>query len=221
MMNDLLNNKLPKAVIFDWDNTLVDVWDVITDSINEVRASFGQSLWSIDEAKAQCVLAMRESFPLWYGEAWKKARDIFYSRYHQTHLSHLKVMPGAEALLRFLKERGIPAFIVSNKRGDNLRDEIDHLGWGGFFAGVAGSMDAENDKPERGPVDLVLNGAGLKADDPSVWFVGDTHADVDCARAAGCTPVMVHNFEEAERLGVELNFSDCQMVLEALIKISP
>ncbi|MDD5585550.1 MAG: HAD family hydrolase [Alphaproteobacteria bacterium] len=211
-----MNLSIPRAVIFDWDNTLVDVWGVITESINEVRTAFKQDPWSVPEAKQHCTKALRYSFPEWYGDEWPKARMIFYDRYHQTHLDHLNVMPGAAELMAWLDERKVPAFVVSNKRGDDLRAEAEHLGWTGRFVAIVGSMDAPRDKPERDPVDLALGRAGLKADDPSIWFVGDTHADVECARNSGCTPVLVHNPGEALRMGVDLSFSDCQGLLELL-----
>jgi phosphoglycolate phosphatase len=212
----MVKTQLPRAVIFDWDYTLVDVLDVIRDAVNAVRAEFGQEAWTIEDIKEHSVRPARQLFPEWYGDDWERAYDIFYNRYHKTHLEHLKPLPGADKLLRWLKELNIPSFIVSNKRGDDLLSEVKHLGWESLFAGVVGSLDAGRDKPERDPVDLALSYAGLRADDPAIWFIGDTHADVDCARTAGCTPVMVHNPEEAARLGVELSFADCHAVLKTL-----
>jgi phosphoglycolate phosphatase len=35
---------LPKAVIFDWDNTLVDSWPVIHHALNETLEAYGKPL---------------------------------------------------------------------------------------------------------------------------------------------------------------------------------
>ena len=40
----------PRALLFDWDNTLVDNWDVITDAMNAVYDAFGMPRWTIEEA---------------------------------------------------------------------------------------------------------------------------------------------------------------------------
>ena len=206
---------LPRAVIFDWDNTLVDVWGSVTDAVNAVRAAFGQEPpWTAEETRGHSARSARSLFLEWYGDEWPKAHKIFYDHYQQSHLLHIRPLPFAEELLLWLKAQNIPSFVVSNKRGEILRQEAAHLGWTDFFASMVGSMDAPRDKPERDPVDMALNHAQLKADDPSIWFVGDTCGDVECARNAGCTPVIVYDFNEAKRLGVDLAFSDCQALLE-------
>lgn len=215
-MTASMDLKPPRAVIFDWDNTLVDVWDCVTDAVNHVRSAFGQEPWSNEIVKSHSPRSTRVLFPEWYGDRWREAYDLFYDRYHQSHLSRLKALPGAHELLQWLADKNIPSHVVSNKRGDDLRSEIAHLGWNGLFSAVVGSMDAPRDKPERDPVDLALGQTGLKADDPAIWFVGDTYGDVHCARNAGCTPVFVGNPEEAKRLNVELAFSDCFEILEML-----
>ena len=203
-------SQAPRAVIFDWDNTLVDNWGAITESMNAARAAFGQGPWTVAEAKVLCNRALRDSFPEWFGATWERARDIFYDCFNQTHLNHLQALAGAQDLLVFLRERDIPLFVVTNKRGDLMRREAARLGWTEHFVAMVGSLDAPRDKPERDPVDLALGRGNLKADDPAVWFVGDTSVDVVCARNSGCTPVLVNNAAESARLGLELAFSDCQ-----------
>ncbi|NTU76824.1 MAG: HAD family hydrolase [Alphaproteobacteria bacterium] len=206
----------PRAVVFDWDHTLVDTWGVITESLNAVRRKFGQELWTEEEARQRSQRALRESFPDWYGKDWEKARDIFYTSYRQSHLDLIKAMPGADELLRFLAGVGVPLFAVSNKNGRDLRLEADKLGWGDYFVALVGATDAAKDKPARDPVDLVLGKGGLKADDLTIWFVGDKPIDVECARHAGLTPVLVGNPEDAALLDVGLSFSDCHALRDLL-----
>ena len=38
----------PRAVIFDWDNTLVDSWVCIRESYNMTFRHFGMPEWSLD-----------------------------------------------------------------------------------------------------------------------------------------------------------------------------
>ncbi len=111
-----------------------------------------------------------------------------------------------EELLRWLKSQNIPAFVVSNKRGDYLRYEAEKLNWEDLFAAIVGAQDAPRDKPDRAHVDLALHKAGMTAD-ADVWFVGDSDTDVLCARNAGCTPVLIGDADDATRLSVALNFS--------------
>ena len=41
-----MKKQLPKAVIFDWDNTVVDTWPLIYYSINKMLEEIGHQKWS-------------------------------------------------------------------------------------------------------------------------------------------------------------------------------
>ncbi len=213
-------NLLPKAIVFDWDNTLVNTGPVIAESLNAVRAAFGLETWSEAEARVKSVRALRESFPEWFGKDWEKARDLYYKNFAAIHCERLVPMSGAEGLLGFLNDRKIPLFVVSNKRSDYLRAEAAHLNWGRFFVRLVGAGEASRDKPSREPVDLALSAGGLKADDSKIWLVGDTHADLECAVRAGITPVFIHDSRAAQRFGVKTFFSDCHTMKTALYNLS-
>ena len=203
------NIPAPQAVIFDWDNTLIDNWGAITDALNKVRAMHGLETWTVPEARVKSARPLRVSFPEWFGDKWESMRDIFYDHFYAVHIEQLMVMKGALELLTFLHEQKIPMFIVSTKKNEILNKEVDHLGWRPFFKAIIGSMDCERDKPNRMPVDCALASVGMKADDPAVWFVGDTHADVECSLRSGCTPVLVGDIGVAQGLGLRLHFFDC------------
>ncbi len=207
---------LPKAVVFDWDNTLVNTWPVITEALNEARRAFGLETWTEAEARVKSARALRETFPEWFGANWEKARDIFYERFAAVHCQRLAVMADAEELLVFLHEQKIPLFVASNKKGPYLRAEADYLNWSRFFVAVVGAGEAARDKPARDPVDLALGAGGFRGDDSSIWLVGDTYADVECALNAGCTPVLLHDSSAAEQFGVKMFFSDCHTMKTAL-----
>ena len=58
----------PRAILFDWDNTLVDSWGTIHEAINHVMAAMEKPLWSLDDTMSQVRLSLREAFPLHFGE---------------------------------------------------------------------------------------------------------------------------------------------------------
>jgi phosphoglycolate phosphatase len=206
----------PRAVIFDWDNTLVDSWPAIAEAINSMREQLGYEVWTLDQVRAKCTRAARDSFPEWFGEDWKKAYDIYYREFEEIRRKReIQALPGAVELLQWLTERCVPVFVVSNKRGDYLRLEVEKLSWQGFFAGIVGAQDAPRDKPAREHVDFALQPAGIEAD-ASVLFVGDSETDVFCARNAGCTPVFIGSDEEGKRLAAPFTFSNCHNLLKGL-----
>lgn len=180
----------PRAVIFDWDNTLVDTWPTITRCYNVTFTAFGMAHWTEAETRARAHGSLRDQFPTLFGHRWEEAREIYYGAFNACHLEALRPLDGAEQLLRGLVARGMYLAVVSNKTGPALRAEVGHLGWDRFFARVVGATDAPRDKPAPDPVTMALSGAGLRPDDP-VWFVGDTVVDLQCAHVTGCIPVLV------------------------------
>jgi phosphoglycolate phosphatase len=180
----------PAVVLFDWDNTLVENWLTVQAAFNAALAAFDRPPMDIEEIKLQARHSARDVFPIVFGEGRDAARKIFYDHFEARHLAGLRLMPGAEALLDLLADLRIPLGVVSNTRGDLLRREIGHLGWGGRFASVVGAQDAVADKPDPAPVHLALRHLG-RAAGPDTWLVGDTDVDIAAAAAAGCVPILI------------------------------
>ncbi len=189
-MTDLTAPALPRAVLYDWDNTLVDNWGTVRAALNHALLSFGMAPWSEAEARARIKQSMRDSFPRLFGARWPEARDLFYAHFEAHHLEHLRPLPGAATLLESMAARGVYQAVVSNKTGRFLRAEADRLGWTGYFGRLVGAQDAAFDKPDAAPVRMALEPAGIEPG-PDVWFVGDADVDMECAHGAGLVPVLI------------------------------
>jgi phosphoglycolate phosphatase len=184
----------PRAIIFDWDNTLVDSWGTIHDALNFLMAAMEKPLWTLAETRERVRLSLRDAFPAIFGERWEEARQIYMDRFRAIHLERLTPLPGREAMLRALAADGHYLAVVSNKTGAVLRAEAEHIGWSPLFGSIVGAGDAHTDKPHRAPVELALKPGGISPG-PEVWFVGDTAVDMECAIAAGCVPVLLGELE--------------------------
>lgn len=179
----------PQAVIFDWDNTLVDTWPVIHAALEATFMEMGMRPWPISETMRRVRKSMRDSFPEVFGEEWQKAGELYQQHYRATHLERLKALPEAETVLARVRARKLFSAVVSNKKGVNLRKEIAALGWEKYFDAVVGSDDAARDKPHTDPVHLAFEKSHVKAGE-HVWFIGDSEIDLECAMAAGCTAIL-------------------------------
>lgn len=187
----------PRAILFDWDNTLVDSWTVIHAALNATLTAMGEATWTLADAKIRVRASARDSFPKIFGDRWQEAQRIYHDSFEATHLERLREMPGAGKMLAGLAEAGMYLGVVSNKKGRFLRAEAAHLDWARYFGRLVGATDARRDKPAVDPVDMALAGSGI-ARGPEVWFVGDADIDLACAVAAGCVPVLLRGDPPAE-----------------------
>jgi phosphoglycolate phosphatase len=177
----------PKALLWDWDNTLIDGWAGITHALNAVFVARAMPLWTAETTRASVRGSLRDTFPAMFGADWTEARDLFYATLRAEHLAHLQPMPGAEAALS--AGGAWPQGVVSNKDGAFLRAEVAHLGWAHHFGAVIGAGDAASDKPSPAPIHLALK--TMMPASAEIWYIGDTAIDMQAARAAGCTAVLV------------------------------
>jgi phosphoglycolate phosphatase len=180
----------PAALLFDWDNTLIDSWSVIHAAMNETLEALGHPRWSRSEAETRIRASLRDSFPGLFGDRWRDAEKIFYESFERLHLLELRPLAGAFELIRWAAEAGFYLGVVSNKRGAFLRKEAAYLGWDKYFSALAGAGDAARDKPAREHVELALGAAAMQPGG-HVWFIGDTDIDLVCAHNSGCVPVLV------------------------------
>ena len=212
-MSDEAGGRRPRAILFDWDNTLVDTWPVIHVSLNATLVAFDQTPWTLDETRARVRHSLRDSFPKMFGDRWEAAAEYFYEQFAARHLEALTALSGAEDMLKAMRDLGLYLAVVSNKKGEYLRAEADKLGWSSYFGALIGALDAPHDKPAREPVDLALAAGGLRTG-ADIWFAGDTNIDLECAVTAGCIPILVRPAppepDEFGQFAPARHVTDCQ-----------
>jgi phosphoglycolate phosphatase len=178
----------PQAILFDWDNTLVEGWKRIGYALNSVFKEYNIPIWSDDEVKQRAHRSAREVFPLFFGDKAQEALDFFYSKYHGYEGEQL-VLDGAKELLDYLEASGVYTAVISNKHGNSLRNEVEEKQFTKYFSKVIGAKDAEEDKPSSAPVKLALDGSGISLGS-HVWIVGDSTIDMICAKNSEASPIL-------------------------------
>lgn len=178
----------PDAILFDWDNTLVDTWPLIHRALNMTLQHMEHPAWSIEKVKSNVTKSMRDSFPEMFAERWEEAALHYQQSYRSINLQSLVALDGAEAMLAEAA-RVAKLGVVSNKRGDSLRKELQHIGWEKYFGTAVGAGDAARDKPAGDPAHMALKAMGMP-ESACVWFVGDTVVDIECAKHIGATAVL-------------------------------
>ncbi len=188
----------PQAIIFDWDNTLVDTWGIIHQAMHNMFMEFGKSPWSLDEVKDRVAHSMRDTFPKMFGDEWEAAAKSYQQHYRNIHLEHIKPMTGAEDTLKFLQDINMPTAIISNKKNDNLQKEVPHLGWKKYFAAMVGSGDAKRDKPYPDQLYVALKQLDFEDSTP-VWYIGDSVIDLQFCANSGAMPILFGEITETTK----------------------
>lgn len=212
--------KHPRALLFDWDNTLIDSWGAIHHALSTTFKAMGLDPWTLEQTRERVRASARDSFPVLFGTRADEAAEIFYRTFEAEHLDNLRERDGAGIMLHALAGLGtLYLAVVSNKQGYLLRREAAHLGWSDYFDRLIGATDAARDKPAPDAVALALADSGI-APGPEVWFVGDTDIDMECAVNAGCVPVLLRPAApRADEFGghtPKLHVPSCAALLEAL-----
>ena len=191
---EVMEKKGCSLLLFDWDNTLVDTWGLVHESLRVALRGLGMREWDLEETKRRLGASLRDNFPRMFGERALEAKALYRGHFLSRHLEALRPFSEAEALLRWLslhREQCVVG-IVSNKGGDALRAEIAHLGWGEYFRAVVGAEDLVRDKPDPCCLEEIFVRIGRGADDfDAMVYVGDSAVDMEFAQRCGMEGILL------------------------------
>ncbi len=221
-MNIKINLPKPKAIIFDWDDTITHNWWRVVYSMNKTLEYMGYDTWSENEALRNLGASGRDVFPKIFGDDWQKASDIYYKFLNKTLKDAPEPIEGAvEAIKKLAALNDLYLAVLSNKRGNYLRKEIIKLGLDSCFSKVIGAGDYIVDKPDIAALKEVLKPSKLSLG-TEIWFVGDSHTDMKCAHIGGCTAVMIKTKIPPEdmlnNIEPHISFNCCQTFTNFIFK---
>ncbi|RZI46020.1 HAD family hydrolase [Rickettsiales endosymbiont of Peranema trichophorum] len=190
----------PKAVIFDWDNTLVNTLDLITETLKRVWKEFKGTDFEVQYFSNS--RSWKDVFPEVFGDRYIEASARFYYHYQMLQDGRVEPLEGAVTFLEQLNRDQRLIAIVSNKQRILLDEEMKYLRWYNYFDSIMGSGDVREDKPS--PLPAIKTMELLRIQNPAdVWFVGDSMVDVECARRSGCIPIYIGSDEALKEIQVK------------------
>ena len=215
----------PKAVLFDWDGTLVDSVGALTHGHNLTHDAMG--LPRITEAGFLPHMGKPRDdvYAALYGDRTDEAKTHFAGFYAATHTQNLREITGAGALLQALHMQGIVLGVVTNKQRKFVGPEIAHMGWDRYFSVFISADDVQHAKPAPDAIYLALEKIGMEAG-ANTYFVGDSDNDLAAAQAAGCPCIFIDNadtpmdvIESYNPIHITKNCSDILLLFQE--KFSP
>ena len=136
-----------RAVIFDFDGTIIDTEQHLYDVINMHLEKVNEKPISIDFYRSNIggrALALHHYLLEIFGE--KKVAKIYQE--HHEHAGDLALRQGVKTLMEQLHAHHIPMAIATSSARANIEPLIKRLGIGDYIQVIKGREDVEAVKPE-------------------------------------------------------------------------
>ncbi len=178
----MTHDKKIRAVLFDFDMTLVDSSYAIHHCTNLLANHLGFKEISREEVLSAIGMTIEDSWQMFWGDFRQEWVDFYRANYREEEQSRLKFFPNTTSTLENLRSMGIKVGVVSNRR--YARRPVEYMGLTPMLDVVVGLEDVERAKPQP---DSLLKGFGILGLSPSEGFyAGDTDIDMMTTVAAGC-----------------------------------
>ncbi len=183
--------------LFDLDGTLVDTAPDINAALNHALTLHGgrpvnEALtrhWVGHGARALITEAIADQ------TLEDALLDTLLTDFLDYYIANISVLStpyaGVLAAMDALRDRGARLAVVTNKLARLTEPLLDELSLTDYFDTIVCGDTADAPKPDAAPALFACGKMGVPPAD--ALFVGDSAADVGCARAAGCPVVVVRD----------------------------
>ena len=179
-----------KAVLFDYDGTLMDTNNIILESWQhtfrqiegrerpeaEIYATFGEILHD----------TMKSFFP---GRDTEECVRIYREYQEKCYKKLIEMFPGTKELVEELKKEGFLLALVTSRLPKSTAVGLEKYGLAELFDVVITCEDTDKHKPDPTPALLAIGRLGVSPDE--CLMVGDTVYDMQCGKRAGAQTVLV------------------------------
>ena len=181
-----------KAVLFDWDGTLIDTTEHVYEANVAVMKSFGLPPLT------------RERYGAAFSPNWRRMYAALgvpehlvegaASVWHGAYKGHsAELLPGAYPALERLVAAGIPLGVVTAGDRKVVAEQLRRTGVADLIGSAVYGDDSVEQKPDPAPLRRGLAALGHASTPAETAYLGDTLDDVRMARAAGVHAVGIHS----------------------------
>jgi phosphoglycolate phosphatase len=195
-----------RAVIFDLDGTLLDTIEDLTDSMNAALGSLNFAPRTVAECKKLVgdglATFIQRALPEDARDDPETARrlgEAMRAEYKKRNALKTRPYAGVMDMLAALRDRLIPAAVLSNKPHSSTLEVVERFFPGYPFRTVLGAREGRPVKPDPEGAAEIAAHFGLSP--AEILYLGDTNTDMQTARAAGMFAVgALWGFRTAEEL---------------------
>lgn len=181
-----------KAVIFDFDGTLVDsskIWfNLFNLALSHYKGrnisqdEFFEKIWGVP------FEIEREQY---FGGISPEEITHFYNAHYSKFTSEIKLMPYVKDVIKTLELKNIPKAIATNSHMMLINTILKKVDLEGYFDVITTGNEVEHGKPDPSMLYLTCERLNIKPED--ALFVGDTISDVMAGKQANITTLCLGN----------------------------
>ena len=178
------------AVLFDFDGTLMDTNELISDSWRHTVWELTGRQVSDDEIRLTLGEMLADSMRRLMPDVdTERALDLYRNYQRDIFLDRIKLFDGSEDVLRTLRAAGYKTALVTSRLKGSTERGLAHFGLDCLFDAVLTASDTDVFKPDPAPINIILDkiGSGPK----EAIYIGDTTHDIEAGLAAGVFTVLV------------------------------
>jgi phosphoglycolate phosphatase len=172
-----------QVAIFDWDGTVVDSVEHITDCLHFASTHIGLPTLAREQYRniigLGLVEALRSLYPQITTEQMQAMRSAYSQHFMATSASHQRAFQGIPELLATLKAAGVYCAVATGKSRKGLNLALESSGLAAHFD-LTRCADETRSKPHPAMLQEILQELDLPAQ--AAVMVGDTSYDMEMAQ---------------------------------------
>ncbi|MCA5011464.1 MULTISPECIES: HAD family hydrolase [unclassified Enterococcus] len=174
-------------VIFDFDGTLGDSKECGFKATEEAFKKMGLTIPKKETIEYYMGIPIEKSFKKMSNRAlsqneFDELLGLFRTSYKEYENDYLKIFPGIKELLATLKTHKKMMFVVSSKKTDVLKRNLESLTISDYFTEIVGSDKVSNYKPDPEGIHYLLKKYSMNP--VQTLMVGDAVFDIQMGKAA-------------------------------------
>ncbi len=172
-----------KAVIFDWDLTLWNSWDIHVWLMGQTADDLGLPRPEKSDIAREYSRPFLQHLGWFFGEDQDLILDTYMGHYRETVGEMAGLYPGIAETLTHLKGHGLKLGVFSDKRELFGISELEQTGVGHLLENVSFLVDGRPYKPDPQGLRDVMEALGVSPSE--TLYIGDSRQDIQCAHWAG------------------------------------
>jgi phosphoglycolate phosphatase len=201
--------KIGKAIIWDWNGTLLDDTEICINGINTLLKARQLQLLDTSRYKEIFTFPVRDYYEKAGFDFSREPFDVpamQFIDFYRDHIVSASLFPEVVDTLRYFKKAGFRQSVLSAMENGFLHQSIREKGIYQYFELIAGINDHFADSKTIQAQMLIKK---MNVDPDQTTIIGDTIHDYEVAQEIGCGVLLIANgHQSADRL----KKLDCQVI---------